>query len=702
MPMEAGSAAMSTTIQPIQRPREEPGTSGNIRREGTSTSPFAPRTNVNIQNSVANMAGILAKISSSQEGSMESLSPQLQKLIDNIMEQSFSLEATLAEGLGSTVESQRFSVDQLLTLSRMLGQLGTLAEQGAMNPLDDRVETLLTELKQFFRQTDGLGVEPALLHKLAFELLDAKSVEELPPELQYLFQQAAGGTGSASAAPSESLGFLKQLLQLFMPTPESGALEMERGQEKAPLSQQTSGEAAGEREGAPSQSAVRSGAPSGETTANRGANDLPGQPSTSKGQATENAREQEAPLSRGLGEGTADGKPGIGSNRPMPDNRRFDASPNAEKESRPSEQAAGKEARPMGESGKGGESKPFAARQGTTAAPMQKDVAAQPSDLREGKAGQQDNAAQKGALPSGTATGEAAPPRGEDAAALGKSAHAAAEEKSDVQQGARTAQEGMPSSPSDGAMARTFLKNTPQTVETMKQMATLLLRDATLTEKDTKLLQNFVNNQPGLLSEKDAKQLQLLLRLCQSHIPASVQQAAQQQNLPDLPKLWAFMQLCDLAYLKDKNNAAFLKKASRSVADFAAMMKGAMASENAQPAEGQRSMSFMVPLYMGDQEKTAFPAYLHVYDETEEDPAAPGEKKKETWLRVCLLTENIGAVDLTFRMYEKRNLDVRVLFSEPKMIQDFGEYISEFEESFIDTPLVLKDLKVALAGDPNG
>ena len=91
MPMEAGSAAMSTTIQPIQRPREDPGSS-HIRREGAATSPFAPKTNVNIQNSVANMAGILAKISSSQEGSMESLSPQLQKLIDNIMEQSFSLK----------------------------------------------------------------------------------------------------------------------------------------------------------------------------------------------------------------------------------------------------------------------------------------------------------------------------------------------------------------------------------------------------------------------------------------------------------------------------------------------------------------------------------------------------------------------------------------------------------------------------------
>ncbi|MFC2468890.1 MAG: hypothetical protein ACFNWY_01685, partial [Negativicutes bacterium] len=219
MPMEAGSAAMSTTVQPVQRPREEPGTSGTIRQEGEPASPFAPKTNVNIENSVSNMAGILAKISSRQEGSMESLSPQLQKLIDNIMKQSFSLETTLANGLGSTVESQRFSVDELLTLSRLLGQLGTLAEEGVTNPMDSRLETLLAELKPFFTQAEGQTLEPALLHKLAFELLDAKSPKDLPPELQYLFQQMMGETGAQLTAPSESLGFLKQLLQYFMTSP---------------------------------------------------------------------------------------------------------------------------------------------------------------------------------------------------------------------------------------------------------------------------------------------------------------------------------------------------------------------------------------------------------------------------------------------------------------------------------------------------
>ena len=391
-----------------------------------------------------------------------------------------------------------------------------------------------------------------------------------------------------------------------------------------------------------------------------------GQQPMPKGQGMENSRTAETAVTRGGEERPAEGQAGTGKGAAMP--------------------AGGESEEPSAANLRQGQ--PKAATGGPSGSTGENPQGA-------------DNAS---ALRQGTGAAELSQERGagEGANTAGKLSDAKPGEKAAPQNAAGNPSDNGTSPRSEAAMPRPMLQNTPQTMETMKQMATLLLRDASLSEGDTRLLQNFVNNQSGLLSEKDAKQLQLLLRLCQSHIPASVQQAAQQQNLPDLPKLWAFMQLCDLAYLKEKDNAASLKKASRDVAEFASMMKGAMASENSQATEGQRSMSLMVPLYMGDQEKTAFPAYIHVYDETEDDPASPGERKKETWLRVCLLTENIGAVDLTFRMYEKRNLDVRVLFSEPKMIKAFGEYIPEFEQSFTDTPLVLKDLKVALAGDPNG
>ena len=661
MPMEAGSAAMSTTVQPVQRPREEPGTSGTIRREGEPSSPFAPKTNVNIENSVSNMAGILAKISSRQEGSMESLSPQLQKLIDNIMKQSFSLETTLANGLGSTVESQRFSVDELLTLSRLLGQLGTLAEEGVTNPMDSRLETLLAELKPFFTQAEGQTLEPALLHKLAFELLDAKSPEDLPPELQYLLQQMMGETGAQLTAPSESLGFLKQLLQYFMPSPspsgEASGESAENLSENATAKQGADeGASAKEMAGAKGNLAAQSAAP-GE----RG-------PSTESSAALRNPAEM-AKSRDGQAAGSERAADNIAGQR-----------------SEAGKTAPDNTGRPGAETTGGGKA-PSAQQEPTALSSEKQDSQFAGSGSRAAA-----TAASKGGTPGGPSGQQAA--SGENAAS-DKTATHQQEGKSLPQNPSET-----PASRPEVNLPRPLLQNTPQTMETMKQLASLLLKDATLTEQDAQLLQNFINDKPGVLSEKDAKQLQLLLRLCQNNIPASVQQAAQQQNLPDLPKLWAFMQLCDLAYLKEKNNPASLKKASKDVAEFASLMKGAMASENSQAAEGQRSMSFMVPLYMGDQEKTAFPAYIHVYDESEEDPSSPGEMKKETWLRVCLLTENIGAVDLTFRMYEKHNLDVRVLFSDKNMVKEFGEYIPEFEESFAQMPLVLKDLKVAMAGEP--
>lgn len=678
MAMEAGGAAIPATIQPVQRPREEPGVADGARRRGTATSPFAPQTNVNIKNSVANMAEILSKISSHQGDSLETLPPELQKLIDNIMKQAFSLDATLANGLGSTVESQRFSVDQLLTLSRILSQLGTLAEQGATSAMDPKLEAFLTGLKQLFQPSESQQLAPTLLHKLAFELLDAKSFSELPPELQYLFQPLVMGSGHTAPPPTESLGFLKQLLQYFLPSSPQDAPAASSG--KAPA------------EAPPGQPAVgepSTGAPAENTT--EGARQTP--------QGTETARGETMPRA-GAETLTSGGKERI-----------------SETGKPPQGEATGKGA---GESGARAANGAAERPAGEGAARTANNAAKRPTGDGNGRPLPSNTKAGPDGAQGGTATGK---PSGaevpenhgplKEPLAQGAKEGTAAREPSGAnrQSESMTGAKGQQlSSPGGGAentgapqtnavAARTLLQNTPPMMDAMKQLASLLLKDAALTESDTKLLQNFINNQNGILAEKDAKQLQLLLRLCQSNIPASVQQAARQQNLPDLPKLWAFMQLCDLVPLKGKDNAAGLKKASKDVAAFASMMKGAMVPENSLTAEGNRVMSFMVPLYMGENEKIPFPAYIHVYDEAEEDAAAPGEKKKETWLRICLLTENIGAVDVTLRMYEKKNLDVRVLFSSRGMIDEFKEYIPEFQQSFADTSLTLKDLKVALAGE---
>ena len=225
----------------------------------------------------------------------------------------------------------------------------------------------------------------------------------------------------------------------------------------------------------------------------------------------------------------------------------------------------------------------------------------------------------------------------------------------------------------------------------MKSLAELLLKDAALSEKDVQLLQNFINGNKDGLSQQDAKQLTQLLKMVQSNIPAALQNAAIQLGVDNLPKLWAFVQLCELAQLKNMK-AKELKDASRKLNKFASVMKGAGESSSSVRTDGQKTISFMMPLYLGENEKS-YPAYVHIYDGEPQDEMT-GEKKKETWLRICVLTDNIGAVELTCRLYEGNSLNLRVNFSDDTVIKEFSEYIPDIQASFADSPLELKDIKV--------
>ena len=124
---------MNIGIRPVVRPQSTGSTDGVNRREdgSGSSSAFSPKTNVSIKNAVDDMAGVLAKISSNQAEAVDKMPEDLQKVIQNVLKQAFALNESLGQGLGSTLESQRFSMDQLGTLSRMLLQLGNMAEKGS-------------------------------------------------------------------------------------------------------------------------------------------------------------------------------------------------------------------------------------------------------------------------------------------------------------------------------------------------------------------------------------------------------------------------------------------------------------------------------------------------------------------------------------------------------------------------------------------
>ncbi len=135
-----------------------------------------------------------------------------------------------------------------------------------------------------------------------------------------------------------------------------------------------------------------------------------------------------------------------------------------------------------------------------------------------------------------------------------------------------------------------------------------------------------------------------------------------------------------------------LKKAGKDIADLVLSMRHSMTGTNRE-VQGQRSLNFMMPLYMENEEK-AYPSYIHVYDENEQDPYT-GEIQKETWLRLCVLTDNIGAVELTCRVYGENELDMRLFFSDHEIAEEFRDVIPNFIGSLGETKdLTLNEIKV--------
>lgn len=228
----------------------------------------------------------------------------------------------------------------------------------------------------------------------------------------------------------------------------------------------------------------------------------------------------------------------------------------------------------------------------------------------------------------------------------------------------------------------------------LRNLAQALLQNENLSQREVLLLQNFVNGRGQTMSEGDAKQLQQLIQLTQQNIPGTVRQAALEQQLPDLPRLWAFMQMADIVKTR-RMTAEQYKRAGRDVAALALTMRNALEGENAAPQPGQRSMNFVMPLFMGASE---YPAYIHVYDESHTDEETD-RLKKETWLRICVLTDNIGTVELINRIYEENHVDMRLYFSDADAAWEFRNALDSIRESADGTALIIEGIQIGAIGE---
>ena len=693
MPIEANATAAAAAVSAPQRISSERPTEGVQGRgdQENASAAFSQRTNVSIETAIDRMADVLSKISGRQQTNVEQIPQELKEVIRNIIRQSFSIESTLAQGLGSTAASQRFSTDQLTTLARMLNQMGTMAETNEVPRVSDDVATLLAALKSAIAKDAGGTFEPIMLTKAAFQLIDTGNAELLPKDLQTVLSQLNASAGAAPAAANgggtSSMTFLNQLVQLLMPRdagaatqqtmPQQGsaALSVEEGAAQMPASGQTV------RMTAPAAGAMQNPAPAATAASDTAAapEELPADNITQgakqgEGSSVPSAKGTEAPALRQADTAAV----GIGTKG----------------NATPSLSAA------EAQRGQGTEMvQENAVQQGKTTVQQETPLPQGSAPVRqEGTGGTLNPARQPVGEEARTGTAEAAkqtPQSTEQVARsqAGRAEAAAAQPPASTMQGSDAVKTAETPTLIPKFITRP-MDNVPQMMSTLRDMARVLLQNENLSQRETLLLQNFVSGRTQTLSEGDAKQLQQLIQLTQQNIPGTVRQAAFEQQMPDLPRLWAFMQMADLVKVR-KMTAEQYRRAGRDVAALALTMRHSLEGENAAPQPGQRSMSYVMPLFMGE---TEYPAYIHVYDESHKDEATD-QVKKETWLRICVLTDHIGTVELINRIYEENHVDMRLYFSDADAAWEFRNELDSIRESADGTSLVIEGIQIGAIGE---
>ena len=639
------------SIQPASRSSETKTDKIAVSRDGGSSSGFAKQTDVKFTNSVDNMSAVLEKISTTKLGNDNGLPQQLREMINNVVTKAFSLESSLGEGLGSAMASERYSVEQLTSLGRIFQQLGNMAEANAVagqvsgettaGQLSDALQTMMANVKTLLAN-NALGgntadLELVQLTKLAFQVLNNGNTGNMPQKLEALLQMLAGqqmGQTSEGGTASQTTDKLWQNTASQTVSNGNGAVN----------------QTVSNGNGAVSQSHAQEGTVKKLvdllfpklSASNR--SQVPATPQPSQGQSASNTAGQNPQMNTaGTAESATVGAKASQTNVSSETIIKTGSQSTGQTNVVTSETPAKTGAQPAGEN--------IQQNQQNQQAGVSPKVLHQAAEL-------ENNPLFKQIF----------------------SRYGYSQETGVVRQPTQTAQQEIPQLP-----------NNQQVVDSFRNLAELLLKDSNLTAKDMALLKNFVNSSQTQFSQQDAKQLNLLLKMVQSNVPAAIQQAGQQPGMEGLPKLWAFLQLADLGSLKDLKAKDF-KNANKEIKTVVSSLKSSISSEGSYQADGQKSISFVMPLYIGEGGHS-YPAYINLYDEPEHEDEC-GRKRKDTWFRVCVLTDNIGAVDIVCQLFEGNNLNLRINFSDNEIVKDFGEYLPDIRKALYDTSIHLNDLRV--------
>ena len=697
---------------------------------GNKNIPFQPQTPISFGSSVQIMLEVLSNLSTATQKSLNSLPPELQKQLMDILQNGFASTNNLEQGLANLLQGQKASIDQTNILSKLLKILSNIAAQNQVegnavtaedNLLSPQLKTLLSNLKQIDNQ-DGKFFNAVNISKLATKLLDNN--KEVPNVLKQNFSMGENNLAEnelAKKLPPDLKAVLKALVspsneKNFVQTQQSGVVLAEEQSLSFTAKETVSQPIVKEVE----QNSLKNNTVLSESTE-------PELVVPTKNEAGNDVKQQQSANSKNSNDATllTDNKDNVQTNQLFSDksNKELPPEKNIFKLTPEQEKAIKQPGQTVGEPTQNENialSKNFGfvldpkeltnvlknlAQQlltTKTISPEQEVALRQflnnkaqlkPEEVEQFNkllklcedftllTDNKDNV-ETNQLFIDKSNKELSPEK--------NIFKLTPEQEKAIKQPGQTV--GEPTQNENIALSKNFgfVLDPKELTNVLKNLAQQLLTTKTISPEQEVALRQFLNNKAQLKPE-EVEQFNKLLKLCEDFTPLSIKQAAVKNKAEDLPKLWIMAQLSDLAEVADLP-AEQLKAAAKSLHDFSTILRSALQNEN-EVGNNQKSMSFMLPLYMGENEQN-YPAYFHIYHEKENGKNPYANQEYETWLRICLLTENIGAVEIVFRLYENDKLNLRIALAEDEFVKDFNENFSQVQTALTEMPFNLTEVKV--------
>ena len=189
--------------------------------------------------------------------------------------------------------------------------------------------------------------------------------------------------------------------------------------------------------------------------------------------------------------------------------------------------------------------------------------------------------------------------------------------------------------------------------------------------------------------------LERAVRQFGAQVPPDVAQTALKSNLPDLPKFWVLLKTMEAGEWNE-----LPAQAQRKSADVVRELASSLQRPSVWEADvkTEHSLLTFTNTLLFDPQGTPYPMYWHLYHQQQKDAQGRDTGEFETWLRVCLETENMGTVDVVFRYYDEKALDVRLRFEGEEGAEAFREVLPEVRQAVGEMPFELGDIWVSRGG----